>query len=141
MFFFRQLVCLKNLGSRPFMARLLLEAEVGSHLRESLQESVHVFGGVVDVCGGAGRGGHAGAAVQRLGAVVTHAHGDALGVEQLAHVVRVHAVDSEGYQAGTLGGVGGAEQAHAFNLLNALNQASAQFVFPCLNVLHTQVLR
>ena len=79
--------------------------------------------------------------MQRLGAVVAHAHGDAPSIEQLPHIVRVHAVDCEGYQASTLGGVGGAEQSHTIDLLNSLNQAGAQFVFPRLNVLHTQVLQ
>ena len=40
-----------------------LEAEVGAYFGECLQESIHIFGGVVDVGGGAGRGSHAGAAV------------------------------------------------------------------------------
>ena len=79
--------------------------------------------------------------MQRLGTVVAHAHGDALGVKQLTYIVRVHALDGESNQAGTLGRVGGAEQAHTLNLLNALNQAGTQFVFPRLNVLHAQVLQ
>ena len=55
--------------------------------------------------------------------------------------MRVYTLDGESDQAGTLGGIGGAKQSHAFNLLNALNEASAQFVFPRLNVLHAQVLQ
>ena len=73
--------------------------------------------------------------------MVTHAHGDALGVEQLTHIMRVHTLNSEGYQAGTFGGVGGPEQAHTLNLLKSLNQAGTQFVFPRLNILHAQVLQ
>ena len=79
--------------------------------------------------------------MQRLRAVVTHAHGDTLRIEQLAHVVRVHTVNGEGHQARALGGIGRAQQAHALDLLNALNQASAQLVFPRFNVLHAQVLQ
>ena len=48
---------------RYCLTRLRLEPEVGAHLGKCLQESVHIFGGVVDVGGGAGRGSHAGAAV------------------------------------------------------------------------------
>ena len=84
----------------------------------------------------------AGAAVQRLRAVVTHAHGDTLRIEQLAHVVRVHTVNGEGHQARRVwAGSVGSQQAHALDLLHALNQASAQLVFPRFNVLHAQVLQ
>ena len=73
-------------------------------------QGVHFPGGVVEGERGAGGGGDTETSHQRLGAVVADADGDALGIEEGADVVGVHAVHGKGNHRDPPGGV--AVQAH-----------------------------
>ena len=70
-------------------------SEIRTDAADGIEEDIHIIGGVVEGCRGPHRGGDAEAAVQRGGAVVADPHGDAARVEELARIVRVHAVDVE----------------------------------------------
>src|SRR3990167_7052814 len=72
---------------------------------EGAGEGVHLVRVIVDVEAGAGGAGHPQCAHERLAAVVPGPHGDPLGIQQLAEVVRVQAADVEGDDAAPQRGV------------------------------------
>src|ERR1700733_3236446 len=81
-------------------------------LPDPIGQRVGLLLGVVQVERGPGAGPHAARPVQRPGAVVAGPHRDAQVVEDLADVVRVHALDLERDRtppACCLGRIGGAE--------------------------------
>ena len=73
----------------------LLNSKERTNFAERLDEGLRVFDRIVDAAGRAVGGIHAEVAVHRLRAVVSDADGDALRVDELADVVRVHAFDFE----------------------------------------------
>src|SRR5919205_1038206 len=89
-------------------------------------EGVHLFPGVVEGEGGAGRGRDAEVLHDGLRAVVAGADGDALLVEDGAHVVRVHLVDDEGQHARLL--ARGADDAHALDRRELLGRVTEQLL-------------
>src|SRR5215813_13956375 len=82
-------------------------------LAYSLGQRAHLVHGVVQVERGPGAGLDAERPVQRPGAVVAGPDGDAVLVEYLADVVRVHAIDLEGDRGTPARRGAGPEDPHA----------------------------
>src|SRR3954469_14188671 len=91
-------------------------AEEALSFPHAVGERVDVVVARVDVERRPRRGGDAVAADHRPGAVVPAPDGDAEVVEDLAHVVRVDALDGEGDRASAGHGVGRADHGHAGDL-------------------------
>lgn len=97
---------------------------------DGLEEAVDLLGRRRRPEGYAGGGVHAEGGVDRLGAVVTGAHGDARGVEQLADVVGVDPLDTEGDDPEPVNGVRGAQDPHPRHRGEPVQGATGEHLLP-----------
>mgnify|MGYP007107838084 CR=1 FL=1 len=94
----------------------LLNSKKRTDLLQHLNQCLRVFDGIVDATGCAVGCVHAEVTVDRLCAMMSDTNGDALRIDELSNIMRMHAVDFKSHRADALLVGLRSENAHAVDL-------------------------